>query len=343
MPELQEVFRMATQKVDQEPGALERQVARQRRAARSRRMGAVVAAVLLVVAAVAAYKLVEGGAAGVPANRPTTSIQPGAASSMVDLSSGQSTSLPTSIATSGAYYAVSPDHMRLAYNACCNQPDPLYVANVDGTQVRRISANGWDAYAAQWSADGSMLVYQQRHSSTQQLGNLFVQDVATGHRTRLTDFDQTHSWDWWATFPSFAPDGHSILFQLPRGDPNHPIWDLWSVPVTGGTQTLVRRNAGWGGYSPDGKSLAYLSPVNAHDFTGGSLWITSVHGGTPRTLVANGHLRWLRWSPDGTRISYSNGGSIYVLDVATGSAKRVAKGGTAEWFDDHTLVVGPGG
>ena len=112
---------MATQKVDQEPGALERQVARQRRAARSRRMGAVVAAVLLVVAAVAAYKLVEGGAAGVPANRPTTSIQPGAASSMVDLSSGQSTSLPTSIATSGAYYAVSPDHMRLAYNAC-SQP-----------------------------------------------------------------------------------------------------------------------------------------------------------------------------------------------------------------------------
>ena len=41
----------------------------------------------------------------------------------------------------------------------------------------------------------------------------------------------------------------------------------------------------------------------------------------------------------GRGISYSNGGSIYVLDVATGSAKRVAKGGTAEWFDDHTLVV----
>ena len=74
-------------------------------------MGAVVAAVLLVVAAVAAYKLVEGGAAGVPADRPTTSIQPGAASSMVDLSSGQSTLLPTSIETSGAYLAVSPDRV----------------------------------------------------------------------------------------------------------------------------------------------------------------------------------------------------------------------------------------
>ena len=59
--------------------------------------------------------------------------------------------------------------------------------------------------------------------------------------------------------------------------------------------------------------------------------------------MPEGHLKWLRWSPDGTRISYSDGGSIYVLDVATGSATRVADGGNAEWFDDHTLIVGTGG
>ena len=31
---------------------------------------------------------------------------------------------------------------------------------------------------------------------------------------------------------------------------------------------------------------------------------------------------------------------IYVLNVATGSATRVAEGGNAGWFDDHTLIVG---
>lgn len=343
MPELQEVFRMATQKIDQEPGALERQVGRQRRSARNRRIGAFAAAAVLLAGSVTAYALTRSGTEGVPANRPTTSIQPVTGSSIVDLSTGQSTPLPASIAAAGSYYAVSPDHTRLAYNACCSGTDPLYVANVDGTHERQISAPGRDGFGAQWSPDGSQLVYQQRDASTQELGNLFVQDVATGRRTRLTNFDQTQQWDWWFTFPSFAPDGRSILFQLPGGDPSKPIWDLWSVPVAGGKPTIVRRDAGWGGYSPDGSSLAYLAPVDAKEFSGGGLWITSLSGGAPRAMVPHGHLGWLRWSPDGTRISYVSGRSIYVMTVDTGSATRVAAGGTAEWFDDHTLIVGPGG
>jgi Tol biopolymer transport system component len=343
MPELQEVFRMATQKVDQEPGALERQVGRQRRSARNRRIGAFAAVTVLVAGSVAAYALTRGGTEGVPADRPPTSIQPGTGSAMVDLTTGQSTPLPTSIAASGTYYAVSPDHTRLAYNACCSGTDHLYVANVDGTQEQQISATGWGGFGAQWSPDGSQLVYQQRHAPTRELGNLFVQDVVTGRRTRLTNFDQTQRWDWWLMFPSFAPDGRSVLFQLPRGDSHDSSFDLWSVPVAGGTPTIVQRDAGWGGYAPDGSSLAYLAPVSGKDFAGGKLWITSLDGGAPRAVGPRGRLSWLRWSPDGTRISYRNGGSIYVTTVDTGSAARVASGRTAEWFDDHTLIVGPGG
>ena len=59
--------------------------------------------------------------------------------------------------------------------------------------------------------------------------------------------------------------------------------------------------------------------------------------------MRNGHLTWPRWSPGGPRISYSDDGWIYVVDVSDGSITKVAKGGTAEWFDDHTLIVGPGG
>ncbi|MGZ5213024.1 MAG: TolB family protein [Actinomycetota bacterium] len=343
MPEMQEVFRMATQKVHQDPGALDRQVAKQRKAVRNRRLSVFATVLVLVAGTVAAYALTRGDSGNVPANGATISIGPGAGpGTMIDLLTGHVTPLPASIATSGVYYAVSPDRTTVAYSTCCNPPEPLVVANVDGTQVRQISASGQDAFGAQWSPDGSMLLYQQRDGSTQRLGNLFVQDVATGQRTRLTNFE-TQPWDWWFTFPSFAPDGQSILFQLPRGGPKNPIWDLWSVPVAGGEQTLVQHNAGWGGYSPDGSQLAYLSPVSPHDFTGGELWLTGAHGGTPRALITQGFFTWVRWSPDGTKISYSDDGSIYVLDVATGSATRVAEGGTAEWFDDHTLIVGTGG
>jgi Tol biopolymer transport system component len=326
--------------------AYDRLLRRRDRKERNRRLSAAALAIVLTLLSVTALvrafgNTVRPATGPTPSNVFTTPIPPGTGS-MVDLRTGQVTPLPASIATSGTYYAVSPDRTRVAYNTCCNPPDPLYVANVDGTQVRQVTPVGRDAFGAQWSPDGSLIVYQQRDASTLKLGNLFVQNTRTGRRTRLTNFDQTQTWGWWFTFPSFAPDGRSILFQLPRGNQKDAIWDLWSVPVAGGKPTLVRRVAGFGGYSPGGRWLAYLQPVNAHDFTGRKLWITGVHGGTPRALVAKGHLGWLRWSPDGTRISYSNGGSIYVLEIATGSSTRVGAGGTAEWFDDHTLIVGPG-
>jgi Tol biopolymer transport system component len=234
----------------------------------------------------------------------------------------------------------------VAYSSCCSPPDPLFVANIDGTGVRQISAKGQDVYGAQWSPDGSMLVYQQRDGSTQHLGNLFVQDVATGQRTQITNFDQSQSWDWWFTFPSFAPDRPYVFFQLPRGVPTDPVWDLWCVSQTGGTPILVRRDAGWGGLGAGLLfNLAYLSPISKDDFTGGGLWIDSFdeRAVIPRGLFPPGHLTWLRWSPGGKRISYADRGSIYVLDVTTDKIRRVAKGGTAEWFNDHTLIVGPGG
>jgi Tol biopolymer transport system component len=112
------------------------------------------------------------------------------------------------------------------------------------------------------------------------------------------------------------------------------------VPVTGGKPTLVEPNAGWGGYSPNGKWLSYLSPVR-HDFSGERLWITNVRGGTPRPVV-RGSLLWPRWSPDGTRIAYADGPDVYVVDAATGSTRKVGRGGQPEWLDDHTLIIAKG-
>jgi dipeptidyl aminopeptidase/acylaminoacyl peptidase len=345
MPDVQEVFRMATQKVRRDPGAMERHIARQQKAARNRRIGAFATVAVLVAAVVAVFTLTRPQTQTTPVGPVspsiTTSVRLGTAGSMLDIGTSQVTRLPASIASAGTFYAVSPDHTQVAFNACCAAPGPVRIADIDGTHVHQVTAKGWDAYGAQWSPDGSTLVYQQRLGATGALGNLFVLDVATGRRTQLTNFDQTARWyRWWFTFPSFAPDGRSILFQLPRGNPTDPTWDLRSVPVTGGKETLVRRNAAWGGYSPDGTRLAYLTPVRAEDFSGIGLWITSVSGGTPRALVRNGSLAWVRWSPDGKRLSYWNNGAVYVTDVATGTTTKVAPGGNPEWFDDHTLILG---
>jgi len=263
--------------------------------------------------------------------------------SKVNLKTGAITRIPAGKTTSGSFYVVSPDHKKVAYNPCCSWETPALMANVDGTDVQKLTAGGLDGVGEAWSPDGSQLVYQQRDGSGDALGNLFLQNVATGRRTRVTNLGPKQ-WGWWFTFPSFSSDGKSVLYQLPKGplaNGDNRNWNLWSVPVTGGKPTLVRRNAGWGGYSPNGRWLAYLSPVR-HDFTGGGLWIAGVHGGTPRALVRGGSLLWPRWSPNGTQIAYANGSDVYVADVATGSTRKVGRGAQPEWLNNHTLIVSGG-
>jgi hypothetical protein len=177
---------------------------------------------------------------------------------LVDVDTHTIRTLPPIVAGAGAYYAVSADRT-FAFSSCCDSPAPVMTATTNGELRQRVTPSGWDGIGAQWSPDGSTLVYQQRHMSGNELGNLYTYDVATGRRTRITDFDERRPWGWWFTFPSFAPDDRSVLFQLPRGNTDDPVFDLWSVPVDGGKQTLVRRDAGFGGFAPDG-TLAHLAP-----------------------------------------------------------------------------------
>ena len=145
---------------------------------------------------------------------------------------------------------------------------------------------------------------------------------------------------------SVRPDGQAILFNLPRGPYADQAWDLWTIPPTGGEPTLLRRNAAHGSYSPTDSTIAFLKrpgfDFESNDFGAGSIWLADADGSDPRLLVEGTHMRWPRWSPDGTRIVYVDEGGVYVVDVATGETSRIVDGGTPEWLDDHTLIVARG-
>lgn len=267
---------------------------------------------------------------------------------VIDLSTGKTTPLPQSL-LGGWSYPASPDGTRFAYSegACppCTPPIVVYVADVDGTGVRKVATPGViDAFGPSWSPDGSVLVYQGS-GGLNEVGDLFVVDLATEEVRRITDLAPRRL-SRFPLSPSFSPDGGSVLFQLPRGSDANTSdvdtrWDLWSVPVTGGEPTLVRRDAAMGVYSPDGGTLAYLDALRAS--VGGGfrshLWLADADGSDPRLFLVGG-FAFLRWSPDGTRIAYGGDGMIHVVDVATGQPSYIADGVTAEWLDQDTLVVG---
>ena len=219
MPDVQEVFRMATQKVRRIPGPWSDTSSEQRKAARNRRVGAFAMVVVLVAARGRGLVLTP---APVAERAVANAIDPDRPRGRtLDLRTGRLTELPSSIATSGAYYAVSPDHTAVAYNTCCNNPsDPLRVANVDGTQVRQISQTGIGRVrraVVRGRLDARLPAAERLDAA---LGNLFVQDVATGERTQLTDFDQTQQFGLWFMFPELRA-GRSVG-PLPAADEATP-------------------------------------------------------------------------------------------------------------------------
>ena len=314
--------------------------------ARNRRVGAfaMVAAIGLV-----AFACTPGTDRGQDASTPvdeTTTVAQETVSGpfLLDLGTGEVTPLAENLAGGYAYEA-TPDGTRLAFGTDreggCADTDVLTVANLDGTDASSLSApKGFIACGARWSPDGGKLVYQLRKGSGIDVGNLFLHDLASGQRTQLTELELSKA-SWWFLSPSFSPDGRNVIFHLPRGSSETTKWDVWSVPVTGGEPALVLRDAAFPVYFPKGNDIAFVLPT-ASNFGGSTLAIASADGrGSRRKLVEANGIWWPTMSPDGSRIAYQDGGSIYVVDVSTGEPSKVADGNLAEWLNDDTLIVSP--
>jgi Tol biopolymer transport system component len=351
MPDVQEVFRMATQKVRPDPGAIERQSRNQRRRlARERAGGYVLFAVLVIAALVIGFVATrpqEQRPAGQGEEESSTAGATGPF--FLDLETGEETLLPESLA-GGDHYVVSPDGTRLAYTPeeCSFPNDGVTVANIDGTGARTIEPpEGGALCAPQWSPDGTKLVYQERiDAAGLDVGNLFVHDLSSGRRTQATDLELTTA-EWWWLAPSFTADGQNVLFQLPRSSAGTTRWDVWSVPVSGGEPTLVLQDACFPmdipTEGPEGSQIAFLQP-NPDIPTGRRVMLGRPIGDSEfrQTLVeANDEISWPNMSPDGSRIVYQDSGSIFVVELQTGEASAVARGEQADWLDDDTLIVIP--
>ena len=345
MPELREVFELTTKQIEPDVDAWKEQETRQRRSSRNKKVGAYTMAAAIGVTALVLIFMNRIGSSdpqvvdNQPASPQGTPSVPSFVPFFVDLQGGDRTPVPESIRR-GRLYFTSPDGTMLVFSECCSSPNHVFIANVDGTEVRQITRDGIDGFAARWSPDGSMLVYQQRDGATQEIGNLIIVEVATGEETQITDLDPAR-YGLWMLSPSFSPDGEHVLFHMPRG-PNDDVrtrWDLWSVPVNGGEPTLEVRDASMGVWQPAGETLAYVdSPTG--DWASSRLMVRDPDGQV-RLLAEGERIAFARWSPDGTRIAYTDEGSIYVVNVATGEATEVGRGGTSDWFGDDTLIVVP--
>ncbi len=171
-----------------------------------------------------------------------------------------------------------------------------------------------------WSPDGKLLAFGDE-SSPDNPDSIFLLEVATGERRRLTDPPAQISGD---STPAFSPDGQTLAFVrwVTSG-----VSDLYLAPVAGGEpKRITADNATIRGlaWTPDGAEIIFASERRGVS----SLWRVSARGGEPELVEAIGSsVQYPVISPRGDHLAFTqliNDTNIYRLDLTAPAKPRPA-------------------
>jgi Tol biopolymer transport system component len=333
MPEIQEVFRMATQKVRPDPEALDRQHRGQRRRVAQKRVAVYAMVVVLIVAGAVVAISTLGSDHGQPAGHGTTPPPLGAAEqtlSIVDVVSGTATEFTAPAAASGFDFTL--DGSTVTYTDLDeNGNTQVFIADADGSNARQLTHGDGGARGPRWSPDNSMIAYERDTSSDSQI---FIVDVADGTSTQVTDEAGG------AVDPGgWTPDGGSILFSTFNASVDQ--YSAVSVDLSTGQTTQIVPDGSVPTLSPDGAWIAFNSYLRSN-----IRLMLANSDGMSRRMIARLTLEdgFEEWSPDSTQIAFAgdtdaDGSGTYVYDLVTDRTRFVTDGTIESWIDDaHVLV-----
>lgn len=319
MPEVEEVFRMATQKVRPDPGALERQDRAQRRRNNRRKAGVyvLVACLTLAVVLIAAEAREKNGTVAPPVTPPSAT---GQTLSIVDVGSGETRAFMVPLGASRFDFTL--DGSMVAYTDLDeNGNDQVFVMDADNPNGRQLT-HGTDGFAhmgfpLQWSPDGSRIAYW---IDLPEGGvELFVVTIGHGVSTRVTREPKDVYEGGWASDRSF-------MFSTSNARSAYPLVARSIDLETGQTRTIA-----WDVNEPqvstDGTRMAFDSYFRPT----GAAWLSLMNiDGTGRRKIerVNYGGSYPKWSPDSTQIAFiddaADGGlGTYVYDLGTGTIRFV--------------------
>lgn len=219
---------------------------------------------------------------------------------------------------------------RLAYIQEQGGAYTLVVADADGHNPNYILNSREPIVSPAWSPDGRQLAYVSYESGD---AGIYVQDVFSGARQRLTTFSGVNS------SPAWSPDGRQIAMTLsPNGNSEIYLYDLNS----GGISRVTRHEAidsdpSW---SADGSSIYFISDRDGRP----AVYRASAYGGGVSRIA--GPAQSVAVSPRGDLIAFSSGsGSNFRMTVANaggGGAKVIGSGpadDTPSFSPDGSMLV----
>jgi hypothetical protein len=182
----------------------------------------------------------------------------------------------------------SPDGQFVAFDSDRDGERGVYVANRDGSQVRRVSGPGYAA-APTWAPDGRRLAYIRAEPGNRRVWNLWVQPIDGDRATRITDHAYGQTWA-----ASWFPDNRRVAYTH---DDEIIVLDLvtsaskrFASPVKG---RAVRTPA----VSPDGSKVIFQ--VFRH-----GAWLLDLADGSMRCVLTDPTAEEFAWAPDGRRVAF---------------------------------------
>lgn len=238
------------------------------------------------------------------------------------------------------HFDISPEGSQIVYSTC-RYPDSdrapsteseywsweysyeIVVANIDGTNTRRITQNDHFDNFPVWSPDGSQIAFvsdpDPDHDASEVRGRLMVYTMANGELRNITPYNgevAPHP-------PAWSPDGQRIAFvRYDNTTDGLGFSSVYTVRPDGSQMRKISRAFSEPSWSPDGAHIAIVAP-----YANGLGLFTFAPDGSDISLVTHiadrvGDLKWLHrvyWSPDGSRIlftkSWSDDPLFYTLHI----------------------------
>ncbi len=124
------------------------------------------------------------------------------------------------------------------------------------------------------------------------------------------------------TFPSWSPDGRSLLYSWSNETAHQPD-EIRLVPAEGGSWRLITH--GWAQvWSPDGKRIAYTNRTrNSPD----GLWVMPINGGEGAARLLALRANSPTWLPGSRRVAFSREHRSAACGYRTTLSVVPAKGG----------------
>ena len=213
----------------------------------------------------------------------------------------------------------------LVFLSLGNLASSIYAVNPDGSDLVQFTDGISIDSNPRWSPDGTRIAFSSADRGNGPGTDVYVMDADGKNERKLTNSENGNSHN----FDSWSPDGSHILYDTAT----IAAGDMWVTDADGGNAVRIAETV-WCSlpdWSPDGKRLVGCQ-CEQGERTGCSLFLVNADGSGLITLIeSSGNILAPRWSPDGTRLFYTDGQhqpsvGVYVVDLPDGKPRKVYEG-----------------